>query len=42
MERETAFLFTGLIFQKEFEEKIIARLSSEFGEAVLKSEIIPF
>lgn len=42
MERETAFLFTGLIFQKGFEEEIIARLSSEFGKAVLKSEIIPF
>ena len=42
MEREIAFLFTGLIFQKGFEGEIIARLSSEFGGATLKSEIIPF
>ncbi len=42
MEREIALLFVGLIYQKGFKEKAIERLSREFGEVVLKSEIIPF
>ena len=42
MKKETAFLFTGLIFQREVEEKAVKRLSNTFGKVIIKSDIIPF
>jgi len=42
MERETAFLFAGLIFQEEIEKKALKRLTDKFGEIILKSKTIPF
>jgi len=42
MEREIALLFTGLIFQKGFGEKVIQRLSPDFGKVLLESDVIPF
>ena len=42
MKKELAYLFTGLILKKEVEEELIQRLSNEFGEVIIKSELIPF
>ena len=42
MNKEVAFLFTGLIFQKEVEEKTVRRLSDTFGKVIVKSDTIPF
>ncbi len=42
MERETAFLFAGLIFQNQFVQNVIQKLSTGFGKVIIKSKAIPF
>ena len=42
MKKDIAYLFTGVIYQKKFEDEYLDVLSREFGEVLMQSDTIPF